>query len=101
MIWKTVLFAGRVPLDLRPGVPKAPARTTRAEGEGPRRVDAEAPRVVMFCARPSCYAVSHITGFHDTGVCEKTLLSGEPLPRNPEAETAHQLLICHSESLSA
>ena len=47
------------------------------------------------------------TGFHDfkprssndTGLFEKTLLLAEPLPRNPEAETALQSLIWHSEGL--
>ena len=36
----------------------------------------------------------------NTGACEKTLLSGGPLPCNPEAEAALQPMIWHSEGLA-
>ena len=36
-----------------------------------------------------------------TGVCEKSFLLSEPLPCNPEAETAIQPLIWHCEGLSS
>ena len=63
--------------------------------------NSNATLIVTFLYRLAEAALPGAYVRHDTGVCEKALLLGEPLPCDPAAETAILPLIWHSEGLSS